>query len=139
MKVLEEGQGPLFTDPDPDHAREFFRKKSRAMTEKVMSVSEAINRFVHDGDYVASGGFGGMRIATALLHEILRQGRKNLGFSGHTATHDNQIMAAGECYDRCDIAYIIGLEARGLSPQCRRYYESGKVKLSEWTDRKSVV
>ncbi len=29
MEVLEKGKGPVFTDPDPDVAREFFRKKSR--------------------------------------------------------------------------------------------------------------
>ena len=61
-----------------------------------MTVQEAVARFVHDGDYVASGGFGMVRIATAILHEIVRQGRKDLGFSGHTATHDFQIMCAGE-------------------------------------------
>ena len=38
MNVLEEGKGPLFTDPDPDKAREFFKKKSRKMTSKVMGL-----------------------------------------------------------------------------------------------------
>jgi glutaconate CoA-transferase subunit A len=134
MNVLQEGLGELFTDPDPDHAREVFRTKSRALANKLMSVPEAVDRFIRDGDYLAVGGFGGMRIPTAILHEILRKGRKNLGFSGHTATHDNQILAAGECFDRCDIAYVIGLEARGLSPQCRRHFESGKVRITEWTN-----
>jgi glutaconate CoA-transferase subunit A len=134
MKIVDQGIGPLFTDPDPDKAREHFQHKSRALTNKLMSVKEAVRRFVHDGDYLAVGGFGGVRIPTALLHEILRQGRKRLGFAGHTSTHDCQILAAGECFDRCDAAYIIGLEARGLSPQSRRYFESGKVKVSEWTN-----
>jgi len=134
MKVLQEGIGPLFTDPDPDNARQFFHKKSRALVNKLMTVHDAVKKFVHDGDYLAVGGFGGVRVPTAVLHEIVRQGRKNLGFAGHTATHDNQILAAGECFDRCDAAYIVGLEARGLSPQSRRYFESGKVKVSEWTN-----
>ncbi len=38
MKVLEEGVGPLFMDPDPDKARAFFREKSRAMVDKRMTV-----------------------------------------------------------------------------------------------------
>ena len=38
------------------------------------------------------------------------------------------------CIDRLDIAYIIGLEARGLSPASRRAVESGKIKLTEWTN-----
>ena len=126
--------GAIFTNPDVDAIREFFKNKSRARTNKLMSVSEAVSRFVKDGDYLASGGFGGVRIASALLHEIVRQGKKNLGLAGHTATHDFQILAAGNCFDRCDAAYVVGLEMRGLSPNSRRYMESGKVKVSEWTN-----
>ncbi len=127
-------QGELFTSPDADEARAFFAQKSRAMTDKRMSVSEAVSRFVHDGDYFASGGFGGVRIATAVLHEIVRQRKTGLGLSGHTATHDFQILAAGKCFDRCDIAYVVGLERRGLSPNARRYLESGAVRMTEWSN-----
>ena len=133
------GRGPLFTDPDPDVARAFFREKKGALTDKLMSVSDAIARFVHDGDYLASGGFGGNRIATALLHEVVRQERTDLGFAGHTTTHDFQILAAGtrtgkQIFSRLDAAYILGLEARGLSAQARRLMESGEVEVCEWTN-----
>jgi len=139
MDELAAGTGPLFMDPDPDVARACMRKKSRALTNKVMSVQEAVSRFCHDGDYVASGGFGANRIPTAALHEILRQKRRDLGFAGHTSTHDFQIVAAGnmdgaKLLARVDIAYIIGLEARGLSPHARRVMESGEVKVCEWTN-----
>jgi glutaconate CoA-transferase, subunit A len=127
-------QGELFSSPDVDTARAFFAQKSRAMTDKRMSVTEAVSQFVHDGDYLASGGFGGVRIATAALHEIVRQRKTQLGLSGHTATHDFQILAAGKCFDRCDIAYVVGLERRGLSPNARRYLESGTVRMTEWSN-----
>lgn len=126
--------GTLFSAPDVDAAREFFSRKSRAMTQKLMPVAEAVERFVHDGDYLASGGFGGVRIATAVLHEIVRRRRKHLGFAGHTTTHDFQIMAAGRCFDRCDAAYVVGLELRGLSACARRYMESGEVRVTEWSN-----
>lgn len=132
--VVAEGSGPLFMDPDADKAREFFRTKTRAMTNKLMSVGEAVSAFVHDGEYLAIGGFGCDRIPTAVCHEIVRQRKKNMIFAGHTSTHDFQILAAGEVFDRCDIAYIIGLEARGLSPNARRYMESGKVQSCEWSN-----
>lgn len=131
---LATSQGELFSPPDVDAARAFFSQKSRAMTDKRMTVAEAVSRFIHDGDYVASGGFGGVRIATAVLHEIVRQRKSRLGLSGHTATHDFQILAAGRCFDRCDIAYIVGLEMRGLSPNARRYMESGAVRMTEWSN-----
>lgn len=122
------------TDPDPDNAREFFRKKSRKMVDKVMSLKDAIEKFVHDGEYLAIGGFGAIRTPIAACHEIVRQGRKNMGFAGHTSTHDFEVLSAGEVFNRVDIAYIIGLEARGLSPCARRYMESGKVEITEWTN-----
>ena len=86
------GRGPLFSDPDPDRARAFFRSKRVALSEKVMSVDQAVSTFVHDGDYLASGGFGTNRIATALLHEVLRQEKRGLSFAGHTTTHDFEIL-----------------------------------------------
>ncbi len=131
---LKSGQNELFTNPDADAAREFFRTKSRVLKPKLSTVEEVVRTMLHDGDYIGIGGFGANRIPTAILHEIVRQGKKHLGFAGHTSTHDFQILAAGECFDRCDVAYIIGLEARGLSPNSRRYIESGKVKITEWTN-----
>ena len=134
MEAFENGIGKLFTDPDPDNARAFFRQKSREMKSKVMPVKEAVKKFVHDGEYLATGGFGANRIPTAVCHEILRQGRKNMGFAGHTTTHDFQILCAGKVFDKLDASYVVGLEARGLSPNARKYVESGEVDVTEWSN-----
>ena len=134
MATVENSVGKLFTDPHPDTAREFFRTKSRKMVDKVMSVKEAVEKFSKDGDYLAIGGFGANRIPTAVCHELLRQKRKHMGFAGHTATHDFEILAAGEVFDRLDASYVVGLEARGLSPNARQYMESGKVQTTEWSN-----
>jgi glutaconate CoA-transferase subunit A len=134
VEVIVQGEGPLFVNPDADKAREFFRHKNRTLVNKSMSVKEAVDLFIHDGDYLAIGGFGANRIPAAICHEIVRQKKKNLAFAGHTSTHDFQILAAGEVFNRCDIAYIVGLEARGLSPNARRYMESGKVECCEWSN-----
>jgi glutaconate CoA-transferase subunit A len=137
---LFQGDGRLFSDPSADRAREAFRTKPRALTDKVMTVAEAVRRLIHDGDYLAIGGFGCVRIPTAVLHEILRQGQQDLRFAGHTATHDFQVLAAGNLTGRgrtlaeVDIAYVIGLEARGLSPHARRVMESGTVQATEWSN-----
>ena len=134
MKVLDEGVNPLFMDADPDKARDFFRGKTRAMIDKRMSEKEAVEKFVSDGCYLAIGGFGANRIPNAIVHEIVRQRRKNLGFLGHTSTHDFQVLAAGKVFNRVDSAYIVGLEARGLSRNARRYMESGEVQVTEWSN-----
>ncbi len=130
----------LFTSPASDAARAVFATKPRGLVDKVMTVAEAVTRFVHDGDYLAIGGFGTNRIPTAVCHEILRQNKQNLALSGHTATHDFQILAAGNLTGRgqlltkVDVAYVVGLEARGLSPHSRRVLESGTVEVVEWSN-----
>ena len=76
VNIIDEGIGPLFMDPDPDTARNFFRKKSRKLDKKLMGLKEAISKFIHDVDYIAIGGFGANRTPVAACHEIVRQKRK---------------------------------------------------------------
>src|SRR5947209_3243068 len=131
---------PLFSSPAPDQARAAFAAKPRGLVDKVTTVADAVRRLVNDGDYLAVGGFGTNRIPTAVCHEILRQGKQNLSFAGHTATHDFQILCAGnltgrgQTISKVDIAYVVGLEARGLSPHARRVLESGTVETVEWSN-----
>jgi glutaconate CoA-transferase subunit A len=140
MDSISRGEGALFSDPSANRARQLFATKPRAMTDKVTSVRDAVSRLVEDGAYLAIGGFGCDRIPTAVVHEILRQEKQNLRFAGHTATHDFQLLCAGNGLGRgktlaqVDIAYVIGLEARGLSPHARRVMESGEVGFTEWTN-----
>lgn len=44
-----EGKGELFTDPDPDKAREYFKQKGRVMKNKVTSLEKAVESFIQDG------------------------------------------------------------------------------------------
>jgi glutaconate CoA-transferase subunit A len=140
MHPLPCGDGPLFADPSANRARAFFATKPRALTDKLTTVGDAVARLVQDGDYLALGGFGSDRLPTAICHEIVRQKKQNLRFAGHTATHDFQILCAGNLTGRgkllvqVDNAYTVGLEARGLSPHARQVLESGEVELTEWTN-----
>jgi glutaconate CoA-transferase subunit A len=140
MDKLSKGNGALYTDPSANQAREFFASKPRGLTDKVTTVAQAVASLVQDGSYLAIGGFGCDRIPTAVVHEILRQGKQDLGFAGHTSTHDFQILCAGnlmgrgQTLTRVENAYVVGLEARGLSPHARRVLESGEVTFTEWTN-----
>src|SRR5215470_4027364 len=140
MDTHSRGDGALFADPSANRARQFFATRPRALADKVTTVADAVARLVADGDYLAIGGFGADRIPTAIVHEVLRQGKQDLRFAGHTATHDFQVLCAGNLLGRgrtlarVDIAYVIGLEARGLSPHARRVIESGEVACTEWSN-----
>jgi glutaconate CoA-transferase subunit A len=44
------------------------------------------------------------------------------------------LTGRGKTLAAVDIAYVVGLEARGLSPHARRVMESGEVVFTEWTN-----
>lgn len=138
--MTKQGTGQLLSDPSANHARQAFVAKPRALVDKVTTVTEAVSRLVRDGDYLAIGGFGADRLPVAIVHEILRQKKQGLRFAGHTATHDFQLLCAGNQTGRgktlaaVDVAYVVGLEARGLSPHGRRVLESGEVVMTEWSN-----
>ena len=93
-----------------------------------MSVKEAVEQFVHDGDYFAMGGFGHIRVPMAVVYEIIRQRKRNLAMAGKTAVHDVDILIGAGCVNQIEVAYAFGHELRGLSPAGRRAVESGPVQ-----------
>jgi acyl CoA:acetate/3-ketoacid CoA transferase alpha subunit len=128
--ILSEGQGELIGWHDPDDAREWVMKnKSRALKDKTMLAGEAVSRFVHDGDFVASGGFGHVRISMAIVYEIIRQKKENLILAGKTAVHDLDILVGSGCVNRVEVAYSFGHELRGLSPASRRMVQTGRCRV----------
>ena len=127
MNVLQAGQGELIGWHDPDDHRRWVREnKSRALKDKQITVQEAVERFVQDGDLIACGGFGHIRIPMALIYEIIRQRRRDLIMAGKTAVHDIDLLIGAGCVNKVEVAYSFGHELRGLSPACRRAVESGK-------------
>jgi glutaconate CoA-transferase subunit A len=130
MEVLMKGKGELIGWYDPDEAREWVLKnKSRELKDKTMSAKEAVSRFVHDGDFIASGGFGHIRISMAIVYEIIRQKKRNLIMAGKTAVHDLDLLVGSGCVNKVEVAYSFGHELRGLSPASRRMVEGGQCKV----------
>jgi len=134
LPTYTEQERELYGFTSPDQLREINHKRSRKMVSKLTDLKSAIQKFVKDGDYLGIGGFGMDRIPASALHEIVRQKKKKLTLAGHTATHDGQILCAGECIDKVDAAYVVGVELLGLSPNYRRTFQEGKVKVTEWTN-----
>jgi len=130
MEVIKEGKGELIGWYDPDEAREWVLKnKSRELKDKTTSVKESVSKFVRDGDFVASGGFGHIRVSMAIIYEIIRQRKHNLFMAGKTSVHDLDVLIGAGCVNRVEAAYSFGHELRGLSPASRRMVESGQCKV----------
>lgn len=130
LEILQEGCGELVGWHDPDENRLWIQvNKSRHLRDKRMSVRQAVERYVHDGDYIACGGFGHIRTPMALVYEIIRQRKQNLLMAGKTAVHDVDVMIGAGCVTRIEVAYAFGHELRGLSPAGRRAVENGQCRV----------
>jgi len=130
MDILHEGHGQLIGWHDPDENREYvLHNKSRALKDKTMTANEAVSKFIRDGDFIASGGFGHARVSMNIIYEIVRQQKRNLIMAGKTAVHDLDILVGNSCVNRVEAAYSFGHEVRGLSPAGRRMVESGKCRV----------
>lgn len=129
MKILAEGEGKLVGWHSPDEQREWVSKKSRAMIDKQTTIHDAVKRFVNNGDVIAMGGFGHIRISMAAIYEMIRQKIHNLTMLGKTGVHDIDVMIGGGLISEVECAYSFGHELRGLSKCGRNAVESGKVKV----------
>ncbi len=135
MKILKEGSGEIFCKNTPAEVRKWTREnKSRALKDKRMRLKDAVKKFIKDGDYLAIGGFGHIRVPMATIYEIVRQKIKDLSVAGHTAVQDIDVLMAGGCVKNVDIAYVVGFELRGLSGVQRRLFENGQVKKTDYTN-----
>ena len=82
MRILEEGKADYFK-VDPDGYRAFVRdNKPHLMAPKLITHAEAVEKFVHDGDYLAYDCNYFQRGPSSLIREIIRQRRKNLWLCG---------------------------------------------------------
>ena len=130
MDIIEDGSGELVGWEHPDEVRAWKQEhKSRAFEDKRMSAAEAVDRFIQDGDLVASGGFGHVRISTPILHEIIRQDVTDLTMSGKTAVYDMDLLIASGNVSKVEAAYSFAHETRGLAPASRRKVEGGEVEV----------
>jgi glutaconate CoA-transferase subunit A len=133
LRVIESGIGEMIQPPDLDAFREWNRKKSRALVDKVMTEAEAISRFVYDGCYIGTELYGTVRCPMSLVREVVRQGKKDLRVAGQGVTELDLWLGAG-LVKKLDITYI-GLEVYGTSRALRRAVESGQVEsVVEWSN-----
>lgn len=133
MKVLDKGIGKLIQPVDLHAFRKSNQSKSKQLIDKRMSEAEAVERFIHDGDYVGTELYGTVRCPMSLVNEIVRQGVKDLRMAGQGVTELEPLLAA-KLVKALDITYI-GLEVYGVSSALRREVESGRVEICvEWSN-----
>ena len=133
MKVLDEGIGKLIQPVDLHGFRKSNQSKTKQLVDKRMSEAEAVERFIHDGDYVGTELYGTVRCPMSLVNEVVRQGVKDLRMVGQGVTELDLLLAA-KLVKAVDITYV-GLEVYGVSSALRREVESGRVETCvEWSN-----
>jgi glutaconate CoA-transferase subunit A len=98
---------------------------------KLISLSEAVQKYVADGDTIYAAGFTHL-IPFAAGHEIIRQGRKNLTLA--RATPDliyDQMVAAG-CARKVIFSYM-GNPGVGSLRYVRAELEAGRLEWEEYS------
>ena len=128
MNVLAAGTG-VFKPPDPDGLRRHVRDhKERRLVSKVMSEREAVERFVHDGDYVVYDCNTWVRGPSSLLREVIRQRKRDLWIGAKFTAHDATLLVAAGCATRIDVGWM---EAGRIIQEAMC---SGRVELVEWSN-----
>ena len=137
MKILE--RGTQFARPKitPNMFREWNRdNKTREMIDKVMDAKTAVKKFMKDGDIISISGCSFVRIPMAIIHEVIRQGIKELYVGGGTRSIDVNYLTDNGLVRHLDPGYIIGLEVLGLPKMSRKIVEQavtkGEMTLTEW-------
>jgi acyl CoA:acetate/3-ketoacid CoA transferase alpha subunit len=133
VTVIASGIGPLLQPVDMQAFRDWNRQKPKGLVDKRMSEAEAIERFVHDGDYLGIELYGTVRCPMSLTREIIRQGKKNLRMAGQGVLELDMLLGAG-LVRALDLTYM-GLEVYGVSNCLRREVDSGRLETCvEWSN-----
>ena len=102
---------------------------------KLMTTQEAVSEYISDGAFLYIGGYV-CRPPFAVIHEILRQGRKGLTITRSNAADDFDMMIGAGAVDRF-IGTFLSLGVYGLGRCYRRSLEKGiphKIEVEEYTN-----
>lgn len=139
MQIIDQGKGEIFSKITPDDFRRHMRAKmEKVNSDKRMDIKEAVKLFMKDGYYISIGGCSIVRLPMAFVHEVLRQGFRNLSMASGTRNFDVDFLLDNDRIVKLDIGYILGLEMLGIPLYTRTRVQdrlkSGELKISEWTN-----
>jgi len=106
---------------------------------KLMTVEQAVTRFVRDGSQVAVGGFTINRNPMALVYEIARRKIRDLHLVVHSNGQALDVLVGAGCVGRLEIAY--GGNGR-FAPTCFRFrkaVERGELLVEDYTNNQMTL
>ncbi|MEM4561111.1 MAG: CoA-transferase [Candidatus Caldarchaeum sp.] len=108
-------------------------EKDKSLRLKLMSLREAVSKFVFDGSAVALGGCLYSRTPMAAVHEIIRQNRKNLTLIRNLAGYEVDLLLSNGSLSKLVASWCAPGYAWGMSKVLRYYVENGLAEFEEWS------
>ncbi|MDI7260191.1 MAG: CoA-transferase [Thermodesulfobacteriota bacterium] len=99
---------------------------------KVMTLKEAVEKFVFDGAIVGLGGQNISRCQVATVHEIIRQGKKNLTLTGCNLSIQMDMLVAAGLVKKCECGSG-NLERFGATFSFKRAIEEKRMEIEDFS------
>jgi glutaconate CoA-transferase subunit A len=102
--------------------------------DKLMTLEDAVRRFIKNGSQIAIGGFTVTRNPMALAYEIVRQGIKDIHLVCHSHGQALDVLIGAGCVKRLEIAY--GGNGR-YAPTCIRFKKAiqrGEIQFEDYSN-----
>jgi len=100
------------------------------MTSKRASLSEVVAS-IPNGSSIALSGNTLHRAPCAVVHEMVRQQKRDLHFIKTAASYDIDLLAGAGCLASAEVAFVGFENVFGLAPRYRRTVETGTLRLRE--------
>ncbi|MGO9415693.1 MAG: CoA transferase subunit A [Syntrophobacteraceae bacterium] len=101
---------------------------------KVLGLSEAVEKYVHDGAVISFGGFSSTQCPMAAVHEIIRHRIKNLHVVAASNGQAVDELIGGGCVEGIEIAYGGNGRFASTCIRFRRAAERGEIKVEDYSN-----
>jgi len=101
---------------------------------KVLGLSEAVERYVHDGALISFGGFSSTQCPMAAVHEIIRRRIKNLHVVAASNGQAVDELIGGGCVEGIEIAYGGNGRFASTCIRFRKAAENGEIKVEDYSN-----
>jgi glutaconate CoA-transferase subunit A len=104
------------------------------ISEKLMTLEEAVKKFIKDGSQIAIGGFTVTRNPMAIIYEIIRQDIKDIHLVCHSNGQGLDVLIGAGSVKRLEIAY--GGNGR-YAPTCLRFkkaIQQGEIEFEDYSN-----
>jgi glutaconate CoA-transferase subunit A len=118
---------------DLKEVRDRIERKDKSIHPKIISLRDAVERFIPSGSHVAVGGCLYSRTPTAVIHEIIRQKRGDLTVSRSLTGMEADLLLVASALSKVVTSWWSIGYAWGISAMMRKFVQEGKVEFEEWS------